>query len=125
MVVSEQLTFKLDAGASRVLTYDAYPLANYLPTYSNEQIKVSKIFYREKGFNIISLLQEDEELDLTPTLPQNAAAVKRIIVEMLTKIQAWLFRRRFPASMLPEFRKRELLGSQADKFSAQKSFASP
>jgi len=122
VVVSKQLTFDLEAGAGKTLFDNAYLSANYLPAYSNEHVKVSKIFYKEKGSNKISLLEEDEEVDLTPTIPKSAAAAEQIILEMIAKIQVWLFRRRFPADMLPESRKEELLEAQVYTFRAQKSF---
>jgi hypothetical protein len=121
-ISSKELSRELKPGAGSILADDAYLLANYLPTHSNEHVKVSKIFYKEVGSRKISLLQDDEELDITPTIPKSAAAIENIITEMIAKTQVWFFRRRFPADMLPEPAKKELLKSQAGTFSAQKSF---
>jgi len=122
VISSNHLAANLAPGIDKILFDDSYLSANCLPQFSDNSIKVSKIFYKELENNEIRILQEDEEIDITPTAPKSIKATEDIIINMISKIQVWLFKRRFLAHLIPESKKSNLLQSQAETFAAQKSF---
>jgi hypothetical protein len=122
-VFSQQLTLDLRPETKEVFINDTYLLSNCLLTHSNEHVKVSKIFYKKRDYAEISTLQVDEKLDLQPAMFKSNSEIEAIIQEMVSEIQVWLFRRRFPTNMLPESKKEDLLESQASTFRAQRSYA--